>query len=455
MTPIHQNRRTMVYAAAWALGAVLASPQIAHAIPAFAAQTGEPCSACHIGFPQLTQFGREFKLEGYIAGGTFPSLKNFAVMSQIGFTQLHDKIPGGLAPGFKTNDAWTAQQTSLFFGGAIDAHLGIGAFIQTTYDGVTHQWHWDNTDIRLARPGTLFGKPLFYGFTFNNAPGVSDLWNTPPSWGYPYIAPALAPGPVAELQIPALAQSVYGFGAYGALNLTPENMIYTEADLYQSLPNRLGTVLGVGAVPPVAGVIPYLRLALQHSWGTSSLEIGSYALFDRPYPPGITGGATDQIIDVAADSQFQYITVKQAFSVQANIIHQSQNWQASYPLGLTARRADTLNTITLTVSELLVQKYGVTLSYNQLYGSADPVLYAASPIGGSANGKPNTISYTTEFDYYPFNNGGPQWLPWLNAKFFVENTLYPVFNGGVRNYDGADRSAQANDVLFAGVWLAF
>ncbi len=74
-------------------------PREAYAIPAFAAQTGERCSACHIGFPQLTPYGRQFKLEGYIASGRFPTWKNFALMSQIGFTQLHDKVPGGLAPG--------------------------------------------------------------------------------------------------------------------------------------------------------------------------------------------------------------------------------------------------------------------------------------------------------------------------------------------------------------------
>ena len=66
-------------AASW-----LAVPRAAYAIPAFAAQTGEPCSACHIGFPQLTPYGRDFKLEGYIAGGTFPTWKNVAIAAQIG-----------------------------------------------------------------------------------------------------------------------------------------------------------------------------------------------------------------------------------------------------------------------------------------------------------------------------------------------------------------------------------
>ena len=43
----------------------------ADALPAFAAQTGQPCTACHIGGfgPQLTPFGRAFKIGGYTQGG--------------------------------------------------------------------------------------------------------------------------------------------------------------------------------------------------------------------------------------------------------------------------------------------------------------------------------------------------------------------------------------------------
>ena len=37
----------------------------AHALPSFAAQTGQPCTACHIGGfgPQLTPLGRAFKID--------------------------------------------------------------------------------------------------------------------------------------------------------------------------------------------------------------------------------------------------------------------------------------------------------------------------------------------------------------------------------------------------------
>jgi hypothetical protein len=433
----------------------LAASRDAYAIPAFAAQTGEPCSACHMGFPELTPFGREFKLNGYVTGGMFPDLKNLTATAQIGFTQLHGKVPGGLAPDFPSNNVWSVQETSLFYGGAIYAPIGLGAFVQTTYDGIAHQFAWDNTDIRLAQHTTLFGKPLVYGFTFNNNPTVTDLWNTLPAWGYPFVSPELGGASVGEIQLSALAQQVFGAGAYAALNISPNDMIYSEADLYKSLPNRAAFALGVGPGVPIAGPIPYWRLALQHDWASNSLEVGTVGLIDHPYPAGLSHGPTDDLVDLGVDSQYQWITQAQSIALQASYIHEMQHWAASFPLGATSNLNDTLNTITLTASYLLQQRYGITESFNDINGSQDAILYAPAPISGSADGKPDTTSFTTELDYYPFNNGGPAFFPWANAKFFVQATIYPEFNGSAHNFDGSGRSAQDNDVLFTGVWLAF
>ena len=57
-------------AVALAAGLSLGSGR-AWALPSFARQTGQPCATCHNGvFPQLTPYGRQFKLNGYTAGGT-------------------------------------------------------------------------------------------------------------------------------------------------------------------------------------------------------------------------------------------------------------------------------------------------------------------------------------------------------------------------------------------------
>ncbi|MDA3889455.1 MAG: hypothetical protein PF443_11815, partial [Allgaiera sp.] len=37
----------------------------AHAVPSFARQTGMTCNACHTTIPELTAFGRQFKMGGY------------------------------------------------------------------------------------------------------------------------------------------------------------------------------------------------------------------------------------------------------------------------------------------------------------------------------------------------------------------------------------------------------
>src|SRR5579859_6742967 len=48
---------------AWLLFAL--KPE-AHAVPSYSRQTGLPCATCHFAPPELTPFGRKFKLDGYV-----------------------------------------------------------------------------------------------------------------------------------------------------------------------------------------------------------------------------------------------------------------------------------------------------------------------------------------------------------------------------------------------------
>jgi hypothetical protein len=165
----------------------------AMAVPSFARQTGFPCAQCHVGAfgPQLTQFGREFKLNGYVwndgKGGHVP----LAAMLQASFTHTGADQPGDAAPGFAPNNNPAVDQLSLFYGGGIADNLG--AFVQVTYNGIAKQLHWDNTDIRYARSVQLDGDPLLFGITLNNNPTVQDAWNSTPGWGFPFAASSLAP----------------------------------------------------------------------------------------------------------------------------------------------------------------------------------------------------------------------------------------------------------------------
>src|SRR4249920_1097018 len=52
-----------------AAGFLAATVRPAEALPSYARQTGQPCAACHTAFPELTPFGRRFKIGGYTLGG--------------------------------------------------------------------------------------------------------------------------------------------------------------------------------------------------------------------------------------------------------------------------------------------------------------------------------------------------------------------------------------------------
>ncbi len=75
------------------------------------------------------------------------------------------------------------DEGSIYFAGRI--RESIGAFIEGNYDGVSRKISLGKTDIRLARDATLFDEDFVLGITLNNAPTVSDLWNSTSAWGFP------------------------------------------------------------------------------------------------------------------------------------------------------------------------------------------------------------------------------------------------------------------------------
>ncbi len=444
----------LLRAAAFLVLAALVLPAPARAVPAFSEQTGLPCSSCHEGFPQLNDFGRVFKMNGYVLGGQYPSWKNLAATVQLGWTHFSTSVPGGAAAGYGPNNDFAFQAASLFYGGAIDGSIGLGALIQYTYDGIGHTWDWDNTDIRLARHGRILGQDLTYGLTLNNNPTVADPWNTLSAWGFPFIDSGLGFGTGDFVPyIASLAQAVWGGGGY----FDYANWIYGEFDLYRSLSNNQSYILNGGQFTGVGipGVAAYGRLALHHTFGNHSFEFGVFGLSASPYPAGpITGYGTDRISDVGTDAMYQWISGVNAVTVNAAYTHENDSWYASsnpnLPTGaLVSNSADYADFFNANVQYLWNQKIGGVLGYFYNSGSADGTLY------GTNSGKPNTRGYSMELDYYPFNNGGPKFFPWLNAKFFIQYFLYSQFDGAATNYDGSGRNASDNDTLFLGAWFAF
>jgi len=425
----------------------LLSLRDAHAVPSFARQTGFSCSSCHTVFPELTPFGRHFKLTGYVISKSskyeYPPV---SALVQASYTE---------AKGLKTNvdpydDSPLAkfnlpQEMSLYYAGRIIDHLG--GFIQVSYDGVGNDVALDMTDIRYANTTQVGKTSLIYGVTVNNNPTLEDVWNSTPAFGFPYAASSVAPTPAAGTIIDgALAQQVGGIGAYAFWN----DLIYVEGSIYRTTRKGITRPLGAGTEVDmvVDDAAPYWRVALQRQWGKHSLSIGTYGIAARVYPSGFTSGPTDKFTDTAVDAQYQYINKKHIFSAATTWIHERQNWDASFALGNTANISDDLDTFRMNLNYYYrshIGQIGGTVSYFSTTGDKDNLLYSSDPVDGSRTGKPDSNGFILEAAY----------LPWEKTKFSLQYTIYDKFNGARSNYDGSGRDASDNNTLFLLVWLMF
>src|SRR5580704_4085845 len=285
----------------------------AQAVPSYSRQTGLSCASCHYAPPELTPFGRTFKLEGY----TFTTKAQVSDDKKDHNAALHllEAFPLSIIfdtsftatkspqPSTQNGNFQFPQAASLFLAGAWTSH--VGSFVQVTYDSQGDHFSWDNTDIRYANHGsTLFGKPFTYGITLNNNPGVEDLWNSTPAWGYPFVGSNVAPGPSAGALINGgLAQDVAGVGGYAMWNnhLYLDATIYRSAHIGASLPNT-----GAGQGFNIRGVAPYWRLAWQQDSGNNNFMVGTYGIHMKSTPSAVTG-LEDSYTDWAADFQYDRV----------------------------------------------------------------------------------------------------------------------------------------------------
>ena len=418
-----------------------------HALPSYARQTGQQCAACHNGFPELTPYGRLFKLNGYTFTGGDSNWPPIAVMAIPNFTHVAQSQSGGLAPGFGNNND-VAFTGSLFYGGKMFDH--VGAFIQGTYDQVPNAIHWDNLDIRYANTGQLSGTELVYGTSLNNNPTVNDVWNSTPAWGYPYVASQLAPTPAATTLVEGpLAQQVLGLNPYIYWN----RLVYAEIGGYRTLSRWSLSALGIP--PPgtssIDGLAPSWRLAVEPAWGNNTWEAGTFGLAASLVPQRISGGGSDHVTDVGFDTQYEFLGARDSFSLQARYILEYQDLSASQTLGLSTNSFNSLHSFHIKGTYYYKQMIGLTAGYFNLQGSSDSLLFGDV----SANNSPNSAGWTLELDYIPFNYGGPAFWPWLNMKLGLQYIRYSKFDGASTNYDGAGTNASANNTLFAFAWFAF
>ena len=427
---------------------ILFVPQTASAVPSFARQTGMACATCHTAFPELTPFGRSFKLGGYTLTLT-PTVED-KVKSQSDQLSLNTTPPLSVMvqtsltstkkaePNTQNSTVLFPQQLSLFYAGRITPQ--IGSFIQFTYSGNDNAVAMDNSDIRTTSTMDLGGNQFQYGLTLNNNPAVQDLWNSMPVWGFPYATSSVAPAPAAAALLDGgLAQKSAGLGAFGAYHLGAD-LLYGELTLYRSAHLGNGGVLG--SKPTTADVIqntaPYARFAYEHNWGDNSWEVGVLGLRADTYPAGtapISITPADTRTDVGVDTQYQHIAGDHVYTVHAIHLQEKQEWGTATP---ASHPSDKLSTSRVTGSYYFKRTYGVILQYFDTHGDTDALRYA-----GSANGSPKSTGAIVDLLY----------MPWENTRFSLQHRYYTKFDGGSTNYNGAGRNASDNNTTYLVGWF--
>lgn len=435
----------------------------ARAVPAFAGQTGQPCSACHVGSfgPELTPFGRMFKISGYTLQGGSGTLAHLPISAfiQSSFTSTAKGQGGPAAPDFAANNNLALDQVSLFVAGRATDYAG--GFIQATYDGVEHGFNLDNTDLRLTVQESLLHHDVQLGLSLNNGPMVQDPYNTTYAWNFPFNASQLAPAPAASTVLggPLLGNTL-GLTAYGWV----DQALYVEAGLYDTqapgLLSRLGEAYGPGSL---AGPAPYARLAYEWNWGGNSAHVGAAFLRGRFSPATgnfSTNGALghDTYTDAFADAGYQYFSGDLRHTVTLNgfYTHEDHGLRGTAAAGGASSASGTLQETRLVATYYLDATYGATAAWEKIWGSADALLYQKGvAISGSANGRPDSNAIILEADWVPFGHEKSWLRPLANLKIGLQYTIYTEFNGAARDYDGFGRNAADNNTLFLYSWVTF
>ena len=402
-----------------AIAAVLLFTQASssYAVPSFARQTGLQCSSCHSAYPQLTAFGRQFKMQGYtLAGGDMGKVNNsgFSPLATAPISLMIQATWSGIkkAPDANTDSSQVdlPAQLSLFYAGRITDKLG--AFAQITAEQ-GQSFSQDNTDIRYADQTRLGDKPLTYGVTLNNNPTVQDPWNSTPVWSFPWFEAGYG-YETPDTLISSLGGSVAGLTAYGFWN----NHIYAEAGGYQA--SNTGADLSANAIDNTA---PYWRFAYTSDAGSLNWMVGTFGLDGNVFD---LSEQTASITDTGLDTQLQWMLANaQTLTLDASYIHEAQP------------HSEHLNNSMVNLTWYFDATWGVSAGYRGTSSSS----HALAPDDNyrwSDAGKLNSDAYQLQLDF----------VPWLNTRFALQYTAYAKLNG---------TSAHASDSnqLMLGAWLVF
>lgn len=441
-------------ALALCIAALALSSAPALAIPSFTRQTGLSCSTCHTVFPELTVFGRQFKLQGYTLGTQLedkplPYSLPVSVGLQVANTTVADRSKGAdPEEDFPEANKTIVQQVAFYYGGKIAGK--VGAMAQYNWDGIEKHWGAEMADIRYADQAKPAGKDLLWGVSVANSPTMPDLWTTTPLWSFPHLDTAgILPMNTSLLDMTLMNQvgvvTLYGFY---------DSQFYGAAGVMSNGKKGAFRVLNLGdeIATAVDGTAPYLRLAWEKNWGGNSFMVGLHALQAKIFPdPQEQSGPTDRYTDFGLDGQYQGGSSDHLYSVFLFALREKRDWDASFPAGMASNSSDTLDTFKLGAHYWYKRKVGGGIGYFDYRGDSDMQKYGMGGMPsatGNATGSPDTQGWIAEADWLPLPSE-------QNLKLGLRYTAYTKFNGAGNDYNGFGRNASDNNAWFAYAWLLY
>ncbi|MGH8158802.1 MAG: cytochrome C [Rhodanobacter sp.] len=362
---------------------LLLASNSAHAIPAFARQTGSACADCHAGSygggpggPALTPYGMRFKLNGYT--DTDGNGVKIPVSGQL--TETHDAPARG-------NSTTELTEADLYLAGRVSDNVGGFVKIASTDTGhAKYNTELSNLDLRfVARDLKLGGKDMTIGVSVNNNPGFDD-----PLAVLPAASTLMTAGVTGTLLNSGLANRVIGASVYGLY----DSDWYGEIGSYNSLPTSLQDHLGysLGGDPGKLSNTGYFRFAYMKDLKRQFFSAGVVGLTtDRQLP---RAGPAEAITDLGYDLTYQFLGNRDNIVRLSYVdIFERRHYGSTPPSpivpGLFALQRGDAHDKTLSATYTFKQSYGVTLAHLVSTGSHDPARYIPY---GSPDSTANLIS---------------------------------------------------------------
>ena len=446
-------------------------PGKAFAIPSYTRQTGFSCDECHTVYPNLTPFGRDFKLHGYTmtASKTIKSdansssapildVNNIPMVSARIVSMWSNQAGGnnGIVPkgvttagqGFVSfpsgyNDKETFNligDSSIYVAGKITPYMGTFLeFSGIDDEGGTLGLGMVDTVI-VAPDATFEGKSFVYGVRGVDAVFTGDPSNVLGTWGLTSQLMGMSThntlfDPNRAMVEGGELYAMWGgfnngglFGTVGFYHPTGSQSAgsFVQANLagLSGTPGTLNTS-SVDVAPRLAYYFPEFH--------DLYAEIGASGYFGRE---GMIAPATasipdpsynDNYYDYAVDAQIQYIGDKNLAELFA--IYQDQNDGRFYG-------QDLYSNVNYGVSGTRVQRNGLAVAadyyYDRTYGAYVKYLYQ-----NSGKVKDLNVAGTVL---------GLSWFPWQNMQMILEQALFSTYNPGLAQYGNTSLSPSDFDV---------